>query len=663
LGGYLQPAPNAGQLPVIPTRTGQLISTRHWIENFVNVRDEGLGVLAVYVGEQSPSVIITQPGQRLSHVPSAAKGSQDAAQAAADADSGQLGRGAVIYLDIENSAQIEPELLAYATAFFEGLTPRGYRPGLYTPFQMARALANRWPGIAVWVVNGTYSHRRPITGDAEADPHPIDPLQREQARVFIERPQIADARRFSTGTHPDDRPDNRVQFPLLWQYALDRPVTIPVLPLTRAQAGRAPRRPGDTGWDFNTSLVRDPSFPAAEPRLAQVPRRADVLALGSVPPPRDDQGAPTDRPGHGGRGGDLWTNQQAPPTPATIPDDAGAAGQRLHPWARPSVAAPLNNASTIAVLTTDQLPAVIEWDMTRRTRWTGAQPIAANAPPVRPLSSVVLERFGADLLWFGIGRDRPNDGRILSSQHDRQGWTPITAVGDANFRVHPLSTLASGQRGQFLEIVVDVFVLDQNTQLRQLWRRLVDPILPAGNNRVIGGTRVALHPQTGIAVAESQARGPVGLVSTIDLFVIGMDGRVYVTSWSDGQDWTDFTAIGGNAFRPLFPTGITAIARGTPLQSTHVFIVDTSGHLATTWRMAGARWDPVTTSQIGGTTVNPHPVTDIAAVGTADDRILVTVTADNGSVVQTSFGPPRAGAPPVWSDFAPVNLPAFVHPP
>ncbi len=119
MAGYLQPAPNVGQrrLPG-PGQT----STRGWMEHLDDLRAEGFGVMAVYVGEQSPSA--TQSG--LSNRPTKAKGDAHAAEAVSGADSAHLGKGAVIYLDIEmigNPDGIEVETFAYASAFF-GLSCR-----------------------------------------------------------------------------------------------------------------------------------------------------------------------------------------------------------------------------------------------------------------------------------------------------------------------------------------------------------------------------------------------------------------------------------------------------------------------------------------------------------------------------------------------------------
>ncbi len=521
------------------------------------------------------------------------------------------------------------------------MVARGYRPGLYIPFQMARAVAARWPGLPVWVVNGTRSFSTPFTGGAASTPRAVDPLQREQARVFIERPAIAKSRTHgSPRAGNPDRADNRLDFPIHWQYALDRNATIPVL-----------SRGGDAGWDFNTSLVRDPSFPTAEPRLALVPGSDRVLALGSLPPARDPAGVRTEG---NGRHGDLWTPQAAAPTATTIPADSGN-GDRLHPWSRPSVAEPTAASTTIALIGTDDLPAEISWTVGQDIRWARARPLAgANAPAVRALSGVRILRFGAELLWFGIGRDARDDGRILTSRRGatQPDWEPVSGIGGTDFRTYATSDLACGQRNGE---VVDLFVLDADGRLHTLWRSRVDGAFPDQNSRQIGGTQVAVHPLTSITVVESR--------TSIDAFVVAMDGRLYATGWSDRQDWTDLRAIGSDTFRPLTPASVAAIVRGDPVQSTDIFIVDASGRLATTWRPAGGDWTAGNTRTIGGTRVYPHPVTDIVAVSTTPDTISVTVIADSGAPVRTTWGAAIPGGAPDWSDLAAVNLPAFVAPP
>lgn len=636
VAGYLQPAPNVGQRWV--ATSGGRVSTRGWMERLPDVRAEGLAVLMVYVGEQSPTVQQT----RLSAQPSRRKGFADAQEAADGADRAQLGRGAAIYLDIEmvaDPAVIEQQMLDYASAFFAGVTARGYGPGLYIPFQMARAVAALWPGLPVWVVNGTRGFPSPVTGDTAATPTARDPLGRELVRVRVHRPAIALSRTHSRpSSSSPDQAENRLDFPVHWQYALDRAVTIPVLP-----------RGGDLGWDFNTSLVRDPSFPSAEPRLVVAPGREQVLALGSLPPARDAAGARTDGDG---RHGDLWAPQATPPTPATVPAASGQ-GERLHPWSRPSVASPAGQVATVAVVTTDQRPGELTWTLTQAPRWTRARPLAgANAPAVRPLSGVRLLRFGAELLWFGIGAEGADDGRLLTTHRTAQGsWEPVAGVGPADFRTLPTSGLACGQRN---DDVVDVFVLDSQARLHTMWRSRADAAFPEQNGRTIGGTEVALHPQTSITVVETRR--------TVEVFVLGMDGRLYTTMWTDRRDWSDLAAVGPPTFRPLTPSSVAVITRGDPARSTDVFVVDGSGRLATAWRPADGAWVPANSRHVGGTGTFPHPLTDIAAVSVTEDRISVTVVAHDGTPVRTVWAPAAPGAQPDWTDFAPVALPRFVAP-
>lgn len=607
------------------------------MEHLLDLRAEGFGVMAVYVGEQSPSA-----DKRVrTHRPNKRKGDTDAAEAVADANSAHLGEGAVIYLDIEkiaNPDEIEDETLAYASAFFSGLVSRGYCPGLYIPFQMARAVADKWPGLSVWVVNATRAFpEKPFTGEATSAPHALDPLQREQARVFVYRPAIASSRTHSS-QKSSDRAENRLDFPLHWQYAIGRErITIPVL-----------TNGGDPNWDFNTSLVRDPSFPTAEPRLSLVPGSDRVLALGSLAPTRDTAGARTEGDG---RRGELWTPQAALPTATTVPADTGN-GDRIHPWSRPSVAEPVGGLTTIAVITTDNRPAEISWTVAQDTRWTRAATVAGpDAPTVRPLTGVRLLRFGAELLWFGIGHDGQAKGRVLASRRGTSAWESVAAIGGSDFRTHPTSGLACGQRNSE---VVDVFVLNGDGRLHTFWRSQKDGVFRDESNRQIGGTQVVLHPQTSITVVES--------ANSIDVFVVGMDGLLYTTGWTDRRDWTDLRPIGSSTFRPLALASVAAIVRGNPVESTDVFIVDVSGRLATTWRPKGGVWTAEHTENIGGTQMYPHPVTDIVAVSTAVDRIEVTVVAHTGAPLRATWAAPKRGAQAVWSDFTPVNLPVFVSP-
>lgn len=625
---YLQPTPSAGLGPLVH---GHHTRDRGWMDKVETLRDEGLGVLPVYVGEQSPTV----SQGRLSKHPSAAHGRRDAADAAALLQRAGFEAGSVVYLDIEragNAEAIEPEVFEYMEEFCRGVTRQGFRPGLYTPFQMARALVARWPSLYAWVVNVSWTVP-PLRGLLGSPSETVDPLGRRRAEVIIARPPIARSRRFRQ-PHPNepDRDDNRYDFPPLWQYRIEHQSPIPVLP----RQGQS--QPGPVPWDFSASIVRDPSLPVCEPRLAVATGRADVLALGSLAPPRSSTGDPVP----GGRTGELWTSLPAAPDPAHLPPECGS-GVRLHPWSRPSAVAEVGGGIAVATLLEDRTPAVFAVSGETSGRWTRAKSLGVQIPPrLRPRSGVHLARLGDRLFLAGISEA----GAVLVGRRSAQGlWEEAMAFCERSFRAHPLSELALVGRGAD---VIDLFAIGADGLLYNLYWARWDQ-WPGEKMEQIGGTRVQLRPDSPIAVAVARR--------ALDVFVFGQDGMLYVTSWWQDGSWTPLLRLGDRDFRPSPLARPAAVVRGDEA-STDLFVVDSRGELATLWRPGGQRvWPIANVRRIGGSKQFPHQLTDLAVHSPDRSAIEVTLIGHDGRPLKTQWSTNQD-----WTDFAPVNLPAFAAP-
>ncbi len=118
--------------------------------------------------------------------------------------------------------------------------------------------------------------------------------------------------------------------------------------------------------------------------------------------------------------------------------------------------------------------------------------------------------------------------------------------------------------------------------------------------------------------------------TTLDLFVIGYDGRVYTSWWSQGSDWSgvnnNWRAIGG-----FFPVGapVTAVARTA--NNLDLFVAGGDGRIYTSWWSAGVDWSGVNNNwrSIGG--IFPTG-TQVTALARTQNNLDLFVTGNDGSV-------------------------------
>jgi hypothetical protein len=77
----------------------------------------------------------------------------------------------------------------------------------------------------------------------------------------------------------------------------------------------------------------------------------------------------------------------------------------------------------------------------------------------------------------------------------------------------------------------------------------------------------------------------------LDLFVVGLDGRVYTTWWSEGNDWfvvtDDWRPIGG-----FFPAGAPVSAVARKPEQLDLFVVGNDGRAYTSW-WSGGEWSGI----------------------------------------------------------------------
>jgi hypothetical protein len=151
-------------------------------------------------------------------------------------------------------------------------------------------------------------------------------------------------------------------------------------------------------------------------------------------------------------------------------------------------------------------------------------------------------------------------------------------------------------------------------------------------------------PDTRITVLERNT-------SRLDLFVVGKDGKVYTSFWSD-DDWSGFNKIGewrmldwGSSKTPIFPAGskITAVARSE--NNMDLFGVANDGKVWNAWWIQGQDWDGW--RQISGDQ-NFTPGAPMAAVSRFAGRHDIFVNG-GGTIRAASWTQSDAGVVTDWT--------------
>lgn len=127
-GYYLAPAPSHHDTSWMGTRA--VLAAAGW------------GVAPIYLGQQ-----ITGPG---SHNPSLQQGGTDGGNAADLMDGDGFPAGSCVYLDLENGPPMTGPLNDYVGAWCDGVTARGYQPGIYCSHALADAVAGLRPSARIW---------------------------------------------------------------------------------------------------------------------------------------------------------------------------------------------------------------------------------------------------------------------------------------------------------------------------------------------------------------------------------------------------------------------------------------------------------------------------------------------------------------------------------
>ena len=126
-----------------------------WMGNLAKLKAGGWGIAPLYLGEQ-----VIPPGSQ--HA-SAAKGTEDGADAATLMTSEGFVNGSCVYLDLENGLPFPQSLQDYTAAWCEAVQENGFTPGVYCSHALALQVHTLFPGARVWAfrVNTVTPHPVP----------------------------------------------------------------------------------------------------------------------------------------------------------------------------------------------------------------------------------------------------------------------------------------------------------------------------------------------------------------------------------------------------------------------------------------------------------------------------------------------------------------------
>jgi len=179
---------------------------------------------------------------------------------------------------------------------------------------------------------------------------------------------------------------------------------------------------------------------------------------------------------------------------------------------------------------------------------------------------------------------------------------------------------------------IDLFMIDETANLRNAWRAAgydtsgapVDTGWSGVRDgwAILGGQFGGFYDQRYFAAV---SRTP----NNLDVFAIGLDGRVYTSWWSEGATWSGFNGwrnIGG-----FFPRGAHLSAISQDANSLDLFVVGNDGCVYTSWWRVPNDWSGLNDNwrNLGGGDFRPGA--NVTAICGADG-IDLFVIGNNGRV-------------------------------
>jgi hypothetical protein len=237
-------------------------------------------------------------------------------------------------------------------------------------------------------------------------------------------------------------------------------------------------------------------------------------------------------------------------------------------------------------------------------------------------SIAVTSRSAGNLDLFAVGED----GVVYTAWWYEGGdWSAVTAdwraLGGSFPPGAPISAIAKAPNG------IDLFITGNDGRVYTAWwyEGLEWSSINDGNWRAIGGSFPSGAPVTAISKSPT----------SIDLFSIGNDGRVYTEWWNEGQEWSGLNgwrAIGG-----FFPAGARVAASSRNSGNLDLFISSNDGRVYTSGWNNGQEWSGINDNwqSVGGVFQPASPVT---AVSKSPSSIDLFITGNDGRVYTSWWG-------------------------
>ncbi len=403
--------------------------------------------------------------------------------------------GAVIFLDNEDSVSVSlPATLVdyYRGLFAEMIRPdptlAACRPGLYGHGQPVRDLLAVRPELYIWDVD--YDTSTTTTPDApfgDTLPVTIDPVSRA-LKAYVASPA-------------------GVQASIAWSIGRQFRSYTGNMPKQTVTPPRAIARwPAVSGWDYNTSFVRNPAFPEAEPRFAVLPRAGQALTVAGTfaaraagppaTPPMSRIGAQS---ATGNAEIPLATGITVEPDSPLLLFDAGPA------------------ARVCTVLAGNRLGV---GELSASGTWTSIDAMGGTVPQMRRIRSLAaFSRSASESTVFFVGADHQ---LYVKRKQGTSAWEDAAAICATG--LHPFSRIAACARGS----VYEVYFIDQAGLLNNAFF-------------IVGGTSTWPAFQSGaVETAPSLIPdGPLAIAApsadTVLFFAVGLDWRLAYGAFVQGQ--------------------------------------------------------------------------------------------------------------------------------
>jgi hypothetical protein len=503
---------------------------RHWHDLLLSIRGDGWGTGAIYLGYSRESFVRKEKdarGRVVRHFDAPEKekwraqmtgtmGRAHAVETRALALSAYMRPGEIVWFDNEDPSDVifEQHELDYYSEFFNELAWTGtdrvaFRPGLYAHQAIAAQLLMLRQDLCLWEVDYGNNYDRTVLPRLRA-PSPGD-------NQFGFDASAADLKiKAFTVDVPSPR-QAWVAWPLWRQFEGNNQANIP-----QTAVGRLTPL---TNWDFNSSLVRDPSDSVATPRLKMfsVGNESYIARVDDLVPQYNRTSGARELP----RRGRLLIYSS--PSFRTVVEVSPGAHWMLGP-ASPVIAFTQGTPELVVTST------LSEFGSTRRSTsgWTSMTPLWKESiyPEARFPLAFDGGQVGAEQHLFYATTTRQIYTARRKDSNQSTPWGDRKAVG-GKLLIHPFATLAACARGNALHILS----FDPQGRLVAVQWELGDKQWPANSFSIVSNDPLLTGS---LALASPSASELVTVAIGVDMRL-----RLYLyQSTDDGGSWSASSALG-----------------------------------------------------------------------------------------------------------------------